>query len=363
MKFRALTNQPAVRRVKRHWLTIAFLGGFLVDNLTLNNVEQVFDNVILASYVVLAMLALLWLYGSTTEKLPPKLRQYGLRLSPLAVQYAFGGLLSGMLIFYGRSGDWFVSWPFLIIIIAMIFLNESIHDRSRRLIYNLAILFIGLFTYTVLVIPVFTGFMGPWVFVGSGLLALFIMYWFVQLLYKIIPSFMGLQMRSLVFVLGTIFVAFNFMYFTNIIPPIPLSLKDVGIYHSVVRYGDEYELKYEDGAWWQPFKNSDDVFHAADGGSVFCYARVFAPTKLAVDIYHTWEFYDEKKGKWIKHAHIPYAIEGGNDRGYRGYTLITNYQSGKWRCSVETERGQVLGRERFTIDTSSKATKLVTRLE
>lgn len=359
------SEKKTFKRVRRHWLTVAFFLGFLFDVLTLNRVDDLLDNIILAFYVTLAMISLLLLYASTAERFPEKSNDFVRKYSPLLVQYSFGGLISGMLIFYGRSGDWLESWPFLLIFIFIIYLNETVKDRVSRLLYNLAIFFIGLFSYVVLVIPVFTGYMGPWVFVGSGLVALFVMYWFVQALYKIIPRFLELQMRPVVFLIGLIFASFNFLYFANIIPPIPLSLKEIGIYHSVISFPDrnQYQLKFEEGAWWQFFKKSDDVYHARAGDQVFCFAKVFTPTRLNIDIYHRWEYYDEEKGQWMEHFRGSYPINGDNDRGYRGYTLIQNYRDGEWRCSVETERGQVLGRENFRIDSSEEPRALETRLD
>jgi hypothetical protein len=52
---RVRPSEKTVSTVKRWWLTMAFFLGFGVDYLTLNNVEQVFDNVILAMQVTLAM--------------------------------------------------------------------------------------------------------------------------------------------------------------------------------------------------------------------------------------------------------------------------------------------------------------------
>lgn len=340
-----------MQRVRRYWLTIAFFLGFIVDNITLNNVEQLFDNIVLASYVVLAMASLLVLYAAAAEKLPERICPFARKYAPLLVQFSFGGLLSGMLIFYGRSGSWFESWPFLLIILAVIAGNELIRERSRRLIFNLGILFIGLFSYVVLVVPVISGVMGAWVFVGSGLLALFIMYWFVRLLNRIVPRFLGLHLRSVVFTIGMLFATLNFFYFANIIPPIPLSLKDVGIYHSVIYFEDTntYQLTYEKQEWWDFFQDSDDTFHAEPGDNIFCFASVFAPTRLQTDIFHRWERYDESAGAWVEHARLSYPIQGGRSDGYRGHTLIRNYEEGVWRCRVETARGQVLGSEKFEV--------------
>jgi len=354
----------SLTKIKRHWMSIAFFLGFILDNITLNRVDQLFDNFVLAFYVLLAMVSLLLLYGSAAEKIPGMLGDLSRRYAALLVQFSFGGLLSGMLIFYGRSGSWSQAWPFMLIILLAIYGNETIRDRTSRLIYNLAILFVGLFSYTVLVIPVFTGFMGPWIFVGSGLLALFIMYWFMRVLYKVVPRFLTIHMKAVIFTLGAIFAGFNFLYFANIIPPIPLSLKDVGVYHSVVRFENgTYQLKYEDGEWYQPLKNSDNTYHTVPGDNIFCFAQVFAPTKLKTDIYHAWEYYDEELGDWIEHTQLSYSIAGGRDKGFRGYTFIQNYTDGKWRCTVETGRGQVLGREVFTIDSQNPPAELITRID
>lgn len=358
------TLKALFEKHREHFLTIAFVLGFIIDNITLNRVDQLFDNVILLTYVILAMGSLLVLYAASAGKFPEKLNNPLRKYAPLVTQYAFGGLFSGMLIFYGRSGSWLVSWPFLLIILGAIWGNETIRDRVQRLLYNIGMLFIGFFSYVVLVVPVVLGKMGPWVFVGSGILALVIMLLFVRVLGWVVPKFITLHKRAMIFVIGIIFACFNFLYFANIIPPIPLSLKSVGIYHSVIRYPEDnsYELKYEQGEWWQFTKQSDDIFNPVVGGNVFCFAKVFAPTKIQTEIYHRWEYYDEEASAWKEHFRMSYAIQGGADEGYRGYTAITNYSEGTWRCSVETERGQVLGRETFKIS-NGKARPLITREE
>lgn len=362
-RLKALAHSKPVHHFRRHWLTIAFVGGFLTDLLLLNQVDNIIDNSILFFYVLLAMASILVLYAAVAGKLSEQWSRLGRSYAPLTMQYAFGGLLSGMLIFYGRSASLVDSWPFLLIIASIIYLNETVRDRAGRLVLTLSMFFVGLFSYVVLVVPVMLGRMGEWIFLGSGLLALFIMYLFLVLLRYIIPNFLTMQMKVVVFSIGTIFAILNFLYFWNIIPPIPLSIKEIGIYHSVVRFENgEYQLKYEEGRWWQPWKRSDTVFHPVVGGNAFCFARVFTPTRLSTDIYHLWEYYDEDKGEWVTHARVAYPIHGGRSDGWRGYTQIGNFRDGTWRCSVETERGQVLGREKFRIETATP-NDLVTRVD
>jgi len=367
MKFKVpdrFRETKAFHTLQHHWLTIAFILGFISDNLTLNRVDQVFDQAILFFYVVLAAATVLLLYAGTAGKLSDQWNKRARQIMPGIIQYAFGGLLSGMLIFYGRSGAWAASWPFLLIIIGAIYFNETIEDRVTRMIYNLTIFFVGLFSYVVLVIPVLTGHMGAWVFAGSGLVALFIMYLFLRLVHLVIPNFLQLHMRLLVFFIGCVYAGFNFLYFTNIIPPIPLSLKEVGIYHSVIKLDNgNYVLKYEEGKWWQLFRNSDTVFHAVTGDNIYCFARIYAPGKLQTDIVHVFQFYDPETNKWEDTSSTSYSIAGGRVDGYRGYTLTGNYRDGKWRCSIETVRGQILGREVFWVDSTVAPATLKTREE
>lgn len=351
------------RFLRRYWLTIAFLLGFATDVVLLNRVDDFLDNLILFTYLSLAFLSMTGLYIGVAERVGERFSR-GLRAwMPMVLQYAFGGLLSGMFIFYGRSGDWVVSAPLLLGFVAVMVANEVVADRVTRVVYNLSLLFIGLFAYVVLLVPVLLGEMGPLVFVGSGLLALAFMYGYVQLLARIIPQFLRLQMRGIVFCIGSIFVLYNGLYFTNIIPPIPLSLQEIGIYHSVVRFDSgAYQLRYEPGPWWQVWREEDRVYRAARGGPIYCFSNVFAPTQIETDIQHRWEYRNEDQ-VWQEHAAITYPIRAVGSQGYRGYTMISNYRAGEWRCSVETARGQVLGRHQFFVDKSSAPSTLETRVD
>ncbi len=351
--------------IRHHWLTVAFIFGFVLDNITLNRVDQLFDNIVLLSYVILAMISIVLFYAGTAERFNnDRLNNFLKTKSPILMQYAFGGLLSGMLIFYGRSSSFVDNWPFIIIILGVIYGNETIKKRGQRLVYNFVIFFIGLFTYVTLIVPVLLGKMGPLIFVGSGLLVLVIISVFFNILSRIVPNFIELQKRSVVFSIGLVYVLLNVFYFTNIIPPIPLSLKHIGIYHSVVRNTalGTYTLQYETPKWWEWYRKSDSTYHYSTGESIYCYASVFAPTRLSTKIYQRWEYYDESLGSWKEHARMAYGIEGGRSEGYRGHSEIENYHEGKWRCIVETERGQIIGKETFQVSKGIQPA-LITRIE
>ena len=349
-----------IKWIKQHWLTFSFVLGFFTDLILLDQIDSLADNLVLLFYATLATVALLLFYLGIAQRLPDWFSKKLIRFMPTLMQYAFGGLLSGMLIFYGRSGDWLTSAPFLLIILSVIVGNEFVHKRSDRLVYHLALYFIGLFSYVVLVLPVLFRAMGDLMFFLSGLVALIIVSIVIQTLYRIVPNFMRANIRRIVLVIGSIYATLNILYFTGVIPPIPLSLKQHEVVHPVVPVSNGYRLTTEDQAWWRslPFMMKE----LRPGSSLSCFARVYAPTRLSTDIYHRWEYKNEK-GSWVQRARVKYSIAGSNQGGYRGYTTIENVPSGVWRCSVETARGQVLGRQTVRVIAGEKAPNPVTRLE
>jgi len=296
--------------VRRHWLTVVFLLGFVTDYILLNRIDDTFDNAILLFYVVLASISILLFYVGVAEKISLKWSQRLRHYMPVLMQYSFGGLLSGMLIFYGRSGDLLVSYPFIILIVGVIIINEMVSKQSDRLLYNLAVYFIGLFSYCVLVMPVLVNDMGDFIFVGSGVLAVIIMILMVKILSKIIPNFMAMQKRGLTFIVGSIYVLFNTFYFLNVIPPIPLSLTELSIYQSVqATNSGGYRITKEDNSWFDVISMLSDDFYPLKGQGASCFARVYAPTNLTTNIVHRWEFLD-KTGDWREHYVQSYKITG-----------------------------------------------------
>jgi hypothetical protein len=354
-------TQVLVYLAKRHWLTLGFVLGFITDLILLNRIDDLVDNLILLFYVLLATTAMLLLYVGVAERAPRFMAGWLKKYSPILMQYAFGGLLSGMLIFYGRSGDWLASAPFLLLILGVIFGNEFVGKRSDRLVYNLALYFIGLFSYIVLVIPVITGHMGDWIFVLSGLLALFIVSVVVKILHSIVPNFMYVNQKRVILTIGFIYITFNSLYFTSLIPPIPLSLTDLEIVHSVERREQGgYMLAREVQPWYRLIPFITPVINPS-GQSVSCFARVYAPTRLETEIFHRWEYQDEV-GDWQDFFRFGYGIAGTNEGGYGGYTVNDAFFDGVWRCSVETERGQVLGRKVIKIDSTDDKGRLETEI-
>jgi hypothetical protein len=83
--------RDTIHHVKRHWLTIAFILGFVTDFILLNRIDDTFDNALLFFYVVLASISILLLYGSIAEKFGARPSAFLRKIAPMLMQYSFGG--------------------------------------------------------------------------------------------------------------------------------------------------------------------------------------------------------------------------------------------------------------------------------
>ena len=353
-RMESTTRQKIKKQFKKHWLTLSFILGFITDVILLNQIDDLFDNLVLLAYVTLGTISILLFYIGVAQKWGERFSRKLVRFMPGVMQYSFGGLLSGMLIFYGRSGDWVTSAPFLLLILSVIVGNELVQKRSDRLVYHIALYFIGLFSYVVLVLPIVFGAMGDIMFVLSGAVALVWVTIVIQILYRIVPNYMRANTRRIILMVGSIYATLHVLYFTAVLPPIPLSLTELTMAHSVtVPQTGTYRVVTEPQAWWRQLPYMEELLHPASP-TLSCFARVYAPAKLHTEIYHRWE-YKGPDGKWVDRARINYPIAGTNKGGYRGYTTISNVADGKWRCSVETARGQSLGRATAYVVVGGKA--------
>lgn len=184
----------------------------------------------------------------------------------------------------------------------------------------------------------------------------------IWLIYKIIPERFFKGRRILYLTIGLIYVSFNVLYFTNIMPPVPLSLKESGVYHNVQRASGGYMATYEPSAWYNPFEEYSSEFHWQPGEKVYCFTSVFAPTKIDTTIFHRWSYFDEAKSEWINTDEIKYFIIGGHEKGYRGYTFKQNVHPGDWQVEITNNRGQVLGKVNFEIVNENNEVELKTKI-
>jgi hypothetical protein len=139
------------------------------------------------------------------------------------------------------------------------------------------------------------------------------------------------------------------MYFAHAIPPVPLAVQYMGIYHGIAKKDGAYELSYTRPRW-QFWQHGDQTFLARPGDMIYCFARVFSPARFNDRLQVRWLYWTEKKG-WEAQDAIPLNIVGGREEGYRGVTQKSHFAPGDWRVQVETMDDREVGRIQFTVVT------------
>ena len=330
--------------------------GFTIDLFLAKRPDSVFDNILLIFYLMLSALCIVVLNARAMRR-SENLHQAKPLLILLVLQFCFGGLAGNLLILYGKSGTLGGSLLFLALLLGFLLGNEFLKSRYDQLRFNLGVYYFLLLTYCIIAVPTFILHqIGVWPFVASGVLSLVVIGGFLTLLYHTI--FLRAPTREFyetLAVVGSIFLIFNGLYFLNIIPPVPISLKDVGVYHTLTRLPPAqkltdplYQLSYEAPAWYVFWRDTSDTYTYVAGQKAYCVSAVFAPGALSTPIYHRWEKYDEATKQWSTRSLISFPINGGREDGYRGYSIMNSLSPGSWRCDIETGRGQLVGRISFT---------------
>jgi hypothetical protein len=350
-------------RYERQLSWFGLTAGFIVEATQLKRVDLLLENVWVLVHVAISVFGIIAI--NVVEK-----RQALSRFSEKAyrrihfwlvmtIQFGFGGLFSAFFFLYVRSGNLATSWPFFALLIGTLIANEAFKFHYHRLVFQLTVLFSALFSFAIFLVPVLTHRIGDSIFLLSGLVSLLFISGVIALLWYISKERFKGNRRILAGSIGGVFLLVNLLYFTNIIPPLPLSLKDITVYHSVSPQGDgtyvglrEEKKKWDFFAW-------QDVVHKTSVDPVFVWSAVFSPTKLNTVILHEWQYYSEKDKKWVTEETIRLPIVGGRDNGYRTYSKKTFADAGLWRVTVRTESGQIIGRIRFKIETVQTAPALV----
>ncbi len=345
------------KKNERYFPLASFIAGFLWDSLTLDRIDRLSDNLILLSYIILAGILII-ITSLVAEKkiVHPLIIKYQ-HFLPNALQFFFGGLFSSYVVYYFKSAALTKNWLFLVFLFLLLVSNEFIRDRIKVFYMQIIFYYLALFSFFIFFLPVVFKTISAWLFIGSGLMSSGLTAGMIFFLGKKIDGDYHSRLKPLIKPLLAIFVFFHLIYFTNIIPPVPLSLKYAGTFHSVQKVEDGYRLSYNEPAWYQFFTASDNPFYFTEKDSVYCFSAVFAPTDLKTRIYHHWQWYNPKKEEWQTTDRLSYSIRGGRANGYRGYTYKKNIVAGEWRVDIENDQGQVLGRVSFEAIKEEKATR------
>ncbi|HYE23380.1 MAG TPA: DUF2914 domain-containing protein [Candidatus Paceibacterota bacterium] len=345
-------NQALLAWAKRNerWLSsVFFLAGFIGDIAAFTLLEVSIVNLIFTVYLIFGGTAILLAHylASHRRERPGRISQTLLVLLPLFIQYEIGAILSGSLIFYTKGAVLGVSWPFLLLLAVVFFGNEIFRSYRDHLAFQTTLFFFGFYAYVIFALPLFIGKLGPWVFGLSSAIALSAFLIFLLVLYRVGESRFRKGFRQIILSSVAIVVLMNGAYFTGLIPPLPLGLKDVRIYHLVEKVPDGYRVLAEpERPWWEFYRPV--TVHHVPGAPLYAYSAVFAPIRFSATVVHQWEHL--RDGKWQTVNRVSFPVSGGRAEGYRGYSVKTNPEPGRWRVSIKTAEGQTIGRHEFTVE-------------
>ncbi|MCW9054843.1 MAG: DUF2914 domain-containing protein [Candidatus Pacebacteria bacterium] len=340
-----------IRKHRQHLPTVAIFSGFIWDSLTLGRPDQLYSNLVMLAYLFIAGSCIIFMAQREETGAPQSLWAQTL------TQFSFGNLASGLLVLYMGSATLIGNWPFLLILLALLIGNEFVKNRHQRIRFSVAVYYLLILAYLIVLIPVLTRTVASWTFLVSAFASLVVVVGYLAIIRKIARRVYDEDRRLLVRSVLAIVVTFSFLYYANLIPPVPLSAREVGIYHSVTRTELGYEVMYEKH-WYEFWKNSDSTIHAKTPVAVGCFSSVFAPADITIPIQHVWDEYNPRAREWEVREVFDFPVAGGREEGYRGYS-IKRVEVGKWRCSVETNRGALLGRAAVNVEYSEDKYPLV----
>lgn len=330
-----------------------FFAGFLFDVVLLHRIDSTPLLIHQGTYLVLSSALIFWDHRILVSGVEPT----GFIIGKLAgirlwvMHFFLGTLLNAFMVFYFRASSGLLSFLFLIALSVIIVLNELPQFRQRGPVVRLMLLSFATTSFLAYLLPVIWGKLESWqyivaVFVGSA---------FTWALWKIFAYFThdptwtfrravlpGLILQGVLLVL----------YLVDVIPPVPLSLKEIGVYSQVTPIknehgGREYELTYQPAAAWQLWRHESETFVSPAGSKAFVFVKIFAPTRFHDRVRFAWD-YDDPKNGWTARG-SPYAttLSGGNEEGFRTFATSTMGRAGRYRVRVLTMDGREIGRKTF----------------
>ena len=328
-----------------------FAFGFLTDFFTFGILPIGIVNYIFMGYLALAAVSAIGAHVFAPYHESPIWWKKALSvIFPLGAQYAFGGLLSGFVVFYTAHSVVLASWPFLIFIALIYIGNEYFRMYKQYLVFQTTLFFFTLYAYSIFGVPLVVGQLGPWIFLLSSVVAVLVFSAFLYVLYRANKARFRESFRNIVRACAVMLMTVSGSYFLGVIPPIPLVMKDAGVYHSLVKLSEGYQVTEEAPRDWWDLRTP--VVHHEIGTYLYAYSAIQAPTRFGSTVVHRWERYDDTENDWITVSKVAFPISGGREGGYRGYSQKDAVPSGKWRVSVETANGQVIGRIRFDVEST-----------
>jgi hypothetical protein len=325
-----------------------FIVGFLFDMLAVGRIDRLRNILHQASYLLLCALLtgleLRELYGGFSA---PRGFQTFWRYHTAATHFMLGTLLNIYTVFYFKSASLDASLIFLLILAAMLAVNELKLFETSGTTMRMGLFSLCLISYFTYLVPMLMGSLGTLPFMGSMAAAALVMAALAWLIQRRLRGHPLAIWKHALIPFAAVQACFIWLYFARLIPPVPLSLSSIGIYHDVRRVGERFALTTT-RARWKFWQRGDQSFRARPGDKVHCFLSVISPARFKDRLQLRWLFLDPAGG-WRESDVMPLDIIGGRDGGFRAVLIKSRCQPGRWRVRVETSDERELGRIDWTV--------------
>jgi hypothetical protein len=283
---------------------------------------------------------------------PPRLLRKIWRFLDHLIHFLMGTLLNGYSIFYFHSASGFTAVGLLLIVAGLLAINELPRFHKYGAVVLYALYSICLTSYFAYLLPVLLGHISRWMFYAAVLLALVPLAIQAAALRRWTGD-VRLVLRQALGPALAVQLAFVLAYAFRLAPPVPLAVKEIGIYHDVKKEPGGRRL-FREASSWKFWQKGDQDFRERPGDRVYCFARVFAPRHFSDRIDAVW-FHDDPKRGWRQVFKLPLSVSASTDRGFATEAYLTSPAEGAWRVELQTEDGYTVGQLGFdvTLDPST----------
>ncbi|MBX5481589.1 MAG: DUF2914 domain-containing protein [Myxococcaceae bacterium] len=332
-------------------IALFFTAGFVFDVVTLDRIDNWKNLLQQGLYlVVLGGLLLFEQRYRLTGDRPPRALGLLWRFHEDASHFLIGSLLSSFALFFFKSASGISAFIFFVVIFGLLVANELPRFRSLGPVIRYGLYALSLTSFFSYLLPVVFGRIGWWLFV----LAVAVSVAPFVLLYRKAVAWAEdrkVALRQVAAPAAAVQLLLLVLYFVGAIPPVPLSLQYIGVFHDVKNVAGQFELSHETPSW-KFWERGDQTFRARPGDKVFIFARVFAPMTVGkgnLPIEFRW-FYDHPKHGWQPAGSWTYTgLVGGRAEGFRVFATRSDPKPGDYRVEITAPDGREIGRIGFTV--------------
>jgi Protein of unknown function (DUF2914) len=327
--------------------TCFFLGGFLFDAVMLSRIDEPLMLVQQGGYLLLCGGLIAYSQRLEWKKLQPPVRLRKVwHYADHLLHFMLGTLLNAYSIFYFQSASGITAVCFVVVIVVLLAINEM--PRFHRLgpVVLYALYSICLTSYFAYLFPVLIGHLRPWMFYLSVGVASALLLVQVRALLRWSESYLHVARHAAIPAFG-VQALFLVLYSLRVAPPVPLAIRQIGIYHDVRRVPGGWELSQQQDRW-RFLQHADENFLERPGDKLYCFARIFAPRHFKDTINIVWFHYDEEKG-WLLAHRLPLSVSASSNVGFATDAYLTEPMKGKWRVEIESQDGRTIGQLHFKV--------------